>query len=178
MLELLCCSQRNSVFCILHKTTLNPCLLLPFHVCHLHICYCNLTYILLTRNPDGQCLKEIFIRLESGKHCQRRNAIDVISELFHLSSNSGNALPLSVRYEYFLMLSAVVSIVIHLCLDSSCNGTAFKVLLFAPNHCREDITQHLLGLLGDEEPATRVRVSNVFPQIGSLISNLLVLIGI
>ncbi|KAJ8638025.1 hypothetical protein MRB53_012292 [Persea americana] len=77
-------------------------------------------------NPDGQCLKEIFIRLDSGNRCQRWNAIDVILELIHVSSDSGKAFTLSVR---------------------------------------EDIAQHMLDRLGDEDPAIRVRVSNIFSQI-------------
>lgn len=43
-------------------------------------------------NPNGQCLDEVLERLASGNASQRRNAVDVISELIHISSNSVTAL--------------------------------------------------------------------------------------
>ncbi|OUZ99900.1 hypothetical protein BVC80_9069g4 [Macleaya cordata] len=48
-------------------------------------------------NTDCQCLQEVFNRLASGNPLQRRNAIDVISELVRVSSDAGNSLPLSIR---------------------------------------------------------------------------------
>ncbi|XP_049934180.1 uncharacterized protein LOC116255757 isoform X3 [Nymphaea colorata] len=46
--------------------------------------------------PD-QGLQEIFGRLDSKNHVQRRNAIDVLSELMSLCADSGNELPSSLR---------------------------------------------------------------------------------
>lgn len=51
-----------------------------------------------TRNPNGQCLDEVLERLASGNASQRRNAVDVISELIHISSNSVTALSHSMWY--------------------------------------------------------------------------------
>ncbi|MCL7036267.1 hypothetical protein MKW94_009830 [Papaver nudicaule] len=50
-----------------------------------------------SRNVDSECLQEVFTRLTSGNSLQRRNAMDVISELVHVSSGSENALPVSTR---------------------------------------------------------------------------------
>ncbi|KAK1313617.1 hypothetical protein QJS10_CPA06g01801 [Acorus calamus] len=48
-------------------------------------------------DPDGQCTREIFKRLEFGNNHQKRNAIDVVSELIRASSDSGNTLSPSIR---------------------------------------------------------------------------------
>ncbi|KAI3911793.1 hypothetical protein MKW92_045211 [Papaver armeniacum] len=50
-----------------------------------------------SRNIDGECLQEVFTRLSSGNSLQRRNAIDVVSELVHVSSGSEKPLPISTR---------------------------------------------------------------------------------
>ncbi|PIA65155.1 hypothetical protein AQUCO_00100569v1 [Aquilegia coerulea] len=50
-------------------------------------------------NADGQCLQEVFRRLNAKKILQRRNAIDVISELMHISSESKNSLSLSMQQD-------------------------------------------------------------------------------
>ncbi|KAI3977342.1 hypothetical protein MKX01_000255 [Papaver californicum] len=50
-----------------------------------------------SRNIDSECLQEVFARLSSGNSLQRRNAIDVVSELIHVSSGSEKALPISIR---------------------------------------------------------------------------------
>ncbi|KAI3891549.1 hypothetical protein MKX03_033096 [Papaver bracteatum] len=50
-----------------------------------------------SRNIDGGCLQEVFTRLSSGNSLQRRNAIDVVSELVHVSSGSEKPLPISTR---------------------------------------------------------------------------------
>ncbi|KAJ7976810.1 putative ARM repeat superfamily protein [Quillaja saponaria] len=42
---------------------------------------------------DDQCLKDVLKRLSSGNVIQRRNAIDVISELIHISSDSADVSP-------------------------------------------------------------------------------------
>ncbi|KAF5175422.1 Arm repeat superfamily protein [Thalictrum thalictroides] len=50
-------------------------------------------------NADGQCLQEVFRRLTAKKIVQRRNAIDVISELMHISSESKNSMSLSIQQD-------------------------------------------------------------------------------
>ena len=55
-------------------------------------------YAWFTRSPDGQCLEEVLKRLASGNALQRRNAVDVISEIIHLSSNSVTVLSHSMWY--------------------------------------------------------------------------------
>ncbi|KAF9617299.1 hypothetical protein IFM89_035243 [Coptis chinensis] len=52
-----------------------------------------------SRNKDGQCLHEVFKRLAAENLLQRRNAIDVISEVIHFSSDSRNSLSLSMRQD-------------------------------------------------------------------------------
>ncbi|CAN6454145.1 unnamed protein product [Victoria cruziana] len=47
----------------------------------------------------NQCLQEIFGRLDSKIHIQRRNAIDVLSQLMAICSDSGNELPASLRHD-------------------------------------------------------------------------------
>ncbi|TKY62599.1 hypothetical protein E2542_SST12457 [Spatholobus suberectus] len=48
-----------------------------------------------TRSKDDQCLLEVLKRLASGNISQRRNAMDVISEVLHISSKSQNLMPFS-----------------------------------------------------------------------------------
>eukprot|EP01018_Ginkgo_biloba_P032849 Gb_14493 [translate_table: standard] len=43
-------------------------------------------------NPDAQGLQDLFTRLDSDNHIHRRNALDVISELMAICSQSGHAL--------------------------------------------------------------------------------------
>ncbi|KAI3992440.1 hypothetical protein MKX01_022531 [Papaver californicum] len=50
-----------------------------------------------SRNTNSECLQEVFARLTSGNSLQRRNAIDVVSELIHVSSGSEKPLPISIR---------------------------------------------------------------------------------
>ncbi|KAF8403828.1 hypothetical protein HHK36_011934 [Tetracentron sinense] len=76
-------------------------------------------------NTDGHCLQEVLKRLASGRLLQRRNAIDVISELIHMSSDSAKLPPLMWQ----------------------------------------DIANHLLERLGDEELVIRKQASNLFPMI-------------
>ncbi|CAL5356438.1 unnamed protein product [Camellia sinensis] len=76
--------------------------------------YCSIS-------TDNQCLKEVLQRLASGAVLQRRNAIDVISELFHISPDSV--------------------------------------------YCRQDIANHLLKLLGDEELVIRARATKLIPMM-------------
>ncbi|KAF5938251.1 hypothetical protein HYC85_025757 [Camellia sinensis] len=73
------------------------------------------------RSTDNQCLKEVLQRLASGAVLQRRNAIDVISELFHISPDSV--------------------------------------------YCRQDIANHLLKLLGDEELVIRAQATKLIPMM-------------
>lgn len=51
-----------------------------------------------TRSPDGQCIEEVLRRLASGNAPQRRNAIDVISEIIHRPSSSVTLLSPSMWY--------------------------------------------------------------------------------
>ncbi|XP_028059848.1 uncharacterized protein LOC114263496 isoform X4 [Camellia sinensis] len=76
--------------------------------------YCSIS-------TDNQCLKEVLQRLASGAVLQRRNAIDVISELFHISPDSV--------------------------------------------YCRQDIANHLLKLLGDEELVIRAQATKLIPMM-------------
>ncbi|CAL5362804.1 unnamed protein product [Camellia sinensis] len=73
-------------------------------------------------STDNQCLEEVLQRLASGAVLQRRNAIDVISELFHISPDSV--------------------------------------------YCRQDIANHLLKLLGDEELVIRAQATKLIPMMG------------
>ncbi|KAJ4844132.1 hypothetical protein Tsubulata_045822 [Turnera subulata] len=41
-------------------------------------------------NTDNECIQEVLKRLASGNASQRRNAVDVISELVHISADSSN----------------------------------------------------------------------------------------
>ncbi|THF97883.1 hypothetical protein TEA_017596 [Camellia sinensis var. sinensis] len=72
-------------------------------------------------STDNQCLEEVLQRLASGAVLQRRNAIDVISELFHISPDSV--------------------------------------------YCRQDIANHLLKLLGDEELVIRAQATKLIPMM-------------
>lgn len=45
----------------------------------------------LNRSADGHCLQEVLERLTSGNVIQRRNAIDVISELIRISSQTDSS---------------------------------------------------------------------------------------
>ncbi|KAL5744037.1 hypothetical protein ACOSQ2_027153 [Xanthoceras sorbifolium] len=77
-------------------------------------------------NADGHCLQEILKRLSSENAIQRRNAIDVLSELIHISSHSVNA----------------------------------------QSHLAwQEIANHLLERLGDEETVIREQTSNLLPMI-------------
>ncbi|GMN54780.1 hypothetical protein TIFTF001_023898 [Ficus carica] len=75
---------------------------------------------------DGRCLEEVLKRLDSRIVQQRKNAIEVISELIRISSDSTTVLSLSSW---------------------------------------QDIAQHLLKHLEDEEPAICEQVSNLLPMI-------------
>ncbi|XP_020526348.1 uncharacterized protein LOC18439992 isoform X5 [Amborella trichopoda] len=55
-------------------------------------------------NPDGQCLQEIFKRLDSGNYSQRSNALDVISEFMSICCVSRKALIPSLRQNIALHL--------------------------------------------------------------------------
>ncbi|GMP97065.1 hypothetical protein CsSME_00045462 [Camellia sinensis var. sinensis] len=76
--------------------------------------YCSIS-------TDNQCLEEVLQRLASGAVLWRRNAIDVISELFHISPDSV--------------------------------------------YCRQDIANHLLKLLGDEELVIRAQATKLIPMM-------------
>ncbi|KAK7378180.1 hypothetical protein VNO80_03617 [Phaseolus coccineus] len=52
--------------------------------------YCSMS-------KDDQCLMEVLKRLASGNISQRRNAMDVISEVLHISSNSQSLMSCSAR---------------------------------------------------------------------------------
>ncbi|KAI8562184.1 hypothetical protein RHMOL_Rhmol03G0015000 [Rhododendron molle] len=78
--------------------------------------YCSIS-------TDSQCLQEVLNRLASGDVVQRRNAVDVMSELFRISP--------------------------HL------------VHIFG----RQDIANHLLERLGDEESIVRTQASNLIPMM-------------
>ncbi|KAL9331609.1 hypothetical protein ACSQ67_001219 [Phaseolus vulgaris] len=52
--------------------------------------YCSMS-------KDDQCLMEVLKRLDSGNISQRRNAMDVISEVLHISSNSQSLMSCSAR---------------------------------------------------------------------------------
>ncbi|KAL2320785.1 hypothetical protein Fmac_029754 [Flemingia macrophylla] len=54
--------------------------------------YCSMS-------KDDQCLMEVLKRLASGRISQRRNAMDVISEVLHISSKSQNLMPYSARHD-------------------------------------------------------------------------------
>ncbi|XP_057982158.1 uncharacterized protein LOC131167378 isoform X2 [Malania oleifera] len=75
---------------------------------------------------DGHCLQEILKRLASGNMLQRRNAIDVISEIICMSSLSVNALSHSMW---------------------------------------QDIANHLLERIEDEEIVIHAQASNLLPMI-------------
>ncbi|KAJ7972236.1 putative ARM repeat superfamily protein [Quillaja saponaria] len=75
---------------------------------------------------DEQCLKEVFMRLSSGNVIQRRNAIDVISELIHISSDSAKV---------------------------------------SPHLTWQDIANHLLKCLEDEEVVIQEQASNLLSLI-------------
>lgn len=48
-------------------------------------------------NPDAEGIRELFARLDSGNNTARRNALDVISELMAVCSESGHVLAPSLR---------------------------------------------------------------------------------
>ncbi|XP_044468283.1 uncharacterized protein LOC123197869 isoform X1 [Mangifera indica] len=81
--------------------------------------YCSIS-------ADGHCLKEVLERFTSGNIIQRRNAVDVISELISISSQT----------------------------DSTNSHLAWQ-----------DIANHLLERLGDEESVIREQASNLLPMI-------------
>ncbi|XP_059646314.1 uncharacterized protein LOC132292139 isoform X2 [Cornus florida] len=76
--------------------------------------YCSMS-------SGSRCLQEVLKRLSSGNILQRKNAVDVISELIHLSPD-------------FI-------------------------------YCRQDIANHLLERIGDEELIIRAQVSNLIPMM-------------
>ncbi|XP_021893322.1 uncharacterized protein LOC110811211 isoform X2 [Carica papaya] len=77
-------------------------------------------------NTDGHWLREVVGKLASGNAMQRRNAVDVISELIRMSTDSGS------------VLSQIAW---------------------------QEVGNHLLECLGDEETAIRVQASNLLPMI-------------
>ncbi|XP_042514637.1 uncharacterized protein LOC122089182 isoform X2 [Macadamia integrifolia] len=79
-----------------------------------------------TINRDGQCLKDVLKRIASKNLSQRRNALNVISELVRMSLESED--------------------------------------LLSPQMW-QDIAEHLLECLGDEELMIHVEASNLFPKI-------------
>ncbi|KAK9291087.1 hypothetical protein L1049_009274 [Liquidambar formosana] len=81
--------------------------------------YCSIS-------TNSQCLEEVLKRLGNGNVPQRRNAVDVISELIHISSDTANVLSQSMW---------------------------------------QDIANHLLERLGDEELGIREKASNMLPTI-------------
>ncbi|KAA8517047.1 hypothetical protein F0562_017135 [Nyssa sinensis] len=84
-------------------------------------------------STDSWCLEEVLKRLASGSVLQRRNAVDVISELIRISPD----------------------------------------LIY----CRQDIANHLLERLGDEELVIREQASNLIPMMDpSLVLPALVLL--
>ncbi|KAL6987106.1 hypothetical protein U1Q18_012863 [Sarracenia purpurea var. burkii] len=83
---------------------------------------------LFTRSTDNRCLQEVLKRLASADVSRRRNAIDVISELFRISPD-----PINI-------------------------------------YCRQDIANHLLERLGDEESVIRAQASNLIPIMAIVIN--------
>jgi len=51
-----------------------------------------------TRSADRYCFEEILKRLASENIAQRRNAMDVLSEVIHISSDSASTLSHSLWY--------------------------------------------------------------------------------
>ncbi|KAH7854589.1 hypothetical protein Vadar_015669 [Vaccinium darrowii] len=78
--------------------------------------YCSIS-------TDSRCLQEVVNRLASGDVVQRRNAVDVMSELFRISPH-----------------------LVHI-------------------FCRQDIANHLLERLGDEDPVVRTQASSLIPMM-------------
>ncbi|XP_052172708.1 uncharacterized protein LOC127788461 isoform X2 [Diospyros lotus] len=74
-------------------------------------------------STDERCLQEVLKRLAFGEVLQRRNAIDVISEIFHISPNPVNI------------------------------------------YCRQDVANHLLECLGDEDLVIREQASNLIQMM-------------
>lgn len=64
--------------------------------------------IIFARSSDTQCLEEILKRLISGNVSQKRNAVDFISDLIHVSMESDTVLPptmwYAVAFYYWLLV--------------------------------------------------------------------------
>ncbi|KAG5555658.1 hypothetical protein RHGRI_006344 [Rhododendron griersonianum] len=86
--------------------------------------YCSIS-------TDSRCLQEVLNRLASGDVVQRRNAVDVMSELFRISPH-----------------------LVHV-------RSMFLLLIFG----RQDIANHLLERLGDEESIVRTQASYLIPMM-------------
>lgn len=61
----------------------------------------------LTRSVDVHCLEEVLLRLTSGNTIQRKNALDVISELIRILSHSINANSHLAWYAAILLACAI-----------------------------------------------------------------------
>lgn len=97
---------------------------------------------------------EILKRLASGNISQRRNALDVISEILNISSESQKLLPYSAWYDCSYS-HIVIPYFLVVCLFN-CWYVYF----------RQDIANKLLELLGDEEILIREQTSKLLPLIG------------
>ncbi|KAL7138505.1 hypothetical protein ABFS83_10G168700 [Erythranthe nasuta] len=75
---------------------------------------------------DSECLNEVLKRIVSKNVAQRRNAIDFLSDLIHLSSGSTNTLPQA---------------------------------------CWQDVANHLLECLGDEDQIIKDQAAKLIPMI-------------
>ncbi|KAL2466133.1 ARM repeat superfamily protein [Abeliophyllum distichum] len=86
----------------------------------------NLVAEYCSKCSDSWCLQEVLKRIDSENVAQRRNAVDVVSDLIHISSGSVNVLSQEMW---------------------------------------QDIANHLLGCLRDEDCALQNQASNLIPMI-------------
>lgn len=117
--------------------------------------------LLRGRCSDSKCLHEVLQRIRSKNLAQRTNAIDVVSDLIHLSSGSVETIPeAGWCVTKFLVLTFMVSQ--FFLIDFGC---FFQVLIYS-DYPRQDVANHLLECLGGDDHIIQNRAANLIPKIG------------
>lgn len=109
------------------------------------------------RSRDNQFLLEVFKRFDSDSIMQRRNAIDVISEIVQMSSNTRNLLTQSAWY-----ICTLSSFFIFPRLDIFSTSAPFSDIIY----CRQDTANQLIKCLEDEEILIRKQAADLLPCVG------------
>ncbi|XP_020211045.1 uncharacterized protein LOC109795896 isoform X1 [Cajanus cajan] len=112
--------------------------------------YCSMS-------KDDQCLMEILKLLDSGNISQRRNAMDVITEVLHISSKSQNLMPYSSRQDIAdkllerlgdeeIMIREQASKLLPM-IDPSLYLPALVDLVYSPDESQSSASDAIIGVL-------------------------------